>query len=605
MITQKLEKALQNPAIAIVSGSYFPAAGDAAWAQLSAADLAEIREMQSHFHAIPYPMRYLTDFLAFVETGSRAQDETPYFLRREKLCAAALAACAGDEAALRDVLDGIWCICEESSWVISAHNINPIPGAPRPADMPIPDVSNPYIDLFAAQTGMILSLVLSLLGSDLDAVSPLLAERIRKEIKDRILDPFMQRDDFWWMGNIRTDLCNWTPWILSNVLMTAFLQISDAAVLKAIFLRSAEMLDRWLDVMPADGGCDEGAGYWNMAGGALLDCIELYEKALGMPGLFRDETKIRNILSFPVRAEIGQGWFINFADCDARPFLSGERIEAAGNYLQDPALMSLGRRMRGRLSDELSDVPHFSRLLNKLFHPASDPIQPAVREDVWLPDLEVRIVRRAGMTLAIKGGHNGENHNHNDVGSFMLYMDDEPVIVDAGNMTYTAKTFSGERYTLWNVRSAYHNVPMIGTFEQSPGRIYAASDVRSLPDGLALRMEGAYDPASGLRMLRREAVLADDGTLSLRDTISLSVPECITCVFMFRETPEYTDGMLRTEKISMQLPQGNSVRIERIPVEDPRMQKSFPGCLFRVMVSLEMAGQGSAEFTVRRNNVHE
>ena len=102
--------------------------------------------------------------------------------------------------------------------------------------------------------------------------------------------------------------------------------------------------------MPEDGGCDEGAGYWNMAGGALLDCLELLEKVTGGRMAFRQEEKIRNILRFPLRAEIGNGWFLNFADCDARPFLSGERLEAAGERLGDEALSGLGCRRRGTLS---------------------------------------------------------------------------------------------------------------------------------------------------------------------------------------------------------------------------------------------------------------
>ena len=52
--------------------------------------------------------------------------------------------------------------------MISAHNVNPIPGAQPPAKYPLPDIRKPYIDLFCAQTGMILSLALSLLGKELD-----------------------------------------------------------------------------------------------------------------------------------------------------------------------------------------------------------------------------------------------------------------------------------------------------------------------------------------------------------------------------------------------------------------------------------------------------
>lgn len=46
---------------------------------------------------------------------------------------AALAECAADDGRYLDaVIDGIWCICEESAWVLSAHNGSDHPGAPPP-----------------------------------------------------------------------------------------------------------------------------------------------------------------------------------------------------------------------------------------------------------------------------------------------------------------------------------------------------------------------------------------------------------------------------------------------------------------------------------------
>ena len=444
---------------------YPPAEDRQAWNGIPDESRQEIRELAEVYAGMPYPTRTAAGFLAFARTGDRQADEEPYFKRRRKLCAALLDACAfPDHENMDEIINGIWLLCEESTWVISAHNVNPIPGAPRPAEYPLPDLGRPYIDLFCAQTGMILSLAVSLLGERLDAVSPLVRKRIREEIRRRILRPFMQTDDFWWMGFRRKDLNNWTPWILSNVMVCAALDDMPAEKLAGLLERACGMLDRYLDVLPADGGCDEGAGYWNMAGGSLLDCLEILEKVTGGRMAFWQEEKIRNILRFPLQVEIGNGWFANFADCDARPFISGERMETAGRKTGDQALVSLGTRMRGTVSDQLNDVPHLTRVLDLLFHGPAEKTETAAEpdSDSWLPDLQVRLVRRDAWTLVCKGGHNGENHNHNDVGSFILFRNGEPAVVDAGNMVYTAKTFSEERYTLWNVQSAWHNLPEFG-----------------------------------------------------------------------------------------------------------------------------------------------
>ena len=578
----------QHPLSGLLPGGViplFPPASDRrAWEKVPEKYQGQIRALSAFYADQPYPMRPATGFLAFAETGSRQADEGPYFFRRRKLCAAVLACCADEQASLDDVVDGLWCICEESSWVISAHNINPIPGAPSARDVPLPDVTAPYVDLFAAQTGMILALTGWLLAHQLDRVTPLLRRRIALEIDARVLSPFMTHDEFWWMGKTRRDLNNWTPWILSNILVCAWLKEMDGPSRAALTERALAMLDRWLDTVPPDGGCDEGAGYWNMAGGALLDCLELLEKATDGRAAFWREDKIRRILTFPQQAEVGGGWFVNFADCDARPFLSGERLQLAGERLGDPRLTAMGRRLRGTLADQINDVPHFTRLLALLFHPEGADGAPETMQDTWLPDLQVRLVRQAGMVLCCKGGHNGESHNHNDVGSFMLYVDGRPEIVDAGNRVYTAQTFSADRYALWHVRSAYHNVPLIGPHEQQAGKEHAARQVEKLPAGLRLDLAGAYGAEAGVLALCRTLCLTEAG-LTVEDDVHLAAPQPITWVLMLRNEPRIQSGRVDAGGIAFAVPPGLSAWAEEIPVTDPRMAKSFPGSLWRLTLT--------------------
>ena len=120
-----------------------PPAGDPAWNCVAPAYRQEISRLADAYRTTPYPMRLASRFLDFVRTGSRSADEESYFLRRRKLCISALSCCMGNDADLDAVVDGIVCICEETAWVISAHNVNPIPGAPKPAEYPLPDPQNP------------------------------------------------------------------------------------------------------------------------------------------------------------------------------------------------------------------------------------------------------------------------------------------------------------------------------------------------------------------------------------------------------------------------------------------------------------------------------
>ena len=560
----------------------FPPAEDRrAWEGIPDGYRREIRELAGKYAAVTWPARTASGFLAFVTTGSRRVDEDPYFTRRRKLCAEVLGACLDPDAGMDDILDGIWMICEESTWVISAHNVNPIPGAPAAADYPLPDIRKPYVDLFCAQTGMILSLTASLLGKRLDAVSPLIRKRIREEIRRRILRPFMATDDFWWMGFRRKDLNNWTPWILSNIMVCAVYDPMPRARLAALLERACGMLDRYLDTLPEDGGCDEGAGYWNMAGGALLDCLEILEKVTGGKMTFRQEPKIRNIMAFPAKMEMGGGWFANFADCDARPNISGERLETAGRMFGDPALAALGTRMRGTVAAQLNDTPHLTRALDLIFHAPAETARAAEPGDTWLPDLQVRLVRRGGWTLACKGGHNGECHNHNDVGSFILFRNGEPAAVDAGNMVSTAKTFSAERYTLWNVQAEWHNLPIVGGHAQKQGRNHAARNVKRTPDGMELDIAGAYGEDAGIRSLKRTFALDEDG-LKLADEGLLREAQETEWIFLLREKPEWENGVIRAGSLEIRCPEGLEFSAEEKPVTDGRMARNWPGSLWRV-----------------------
>lgn len=531
-----------------------------------------------------YPMLTASQFLAFSRTGNRQVYEQPYFARRSLLMGAALAECAADDGRYLDaVIDGIWCICEESAWVLSAHNGSDHPGAPPMAARPLPDVTNPYVDLFAAQTAATLADVLYLLQDRLDAVSPLIARRARREIDLRVVTPFLTHDDFWWMGMIRRDVNNWTPWIVSNVIDVLLLLERDAHRRSEGIARGMRMLDSYLAVLPPDGGCDEGAGYFNMAGAALADALQSVYAATGGRVSFYHEPLIRRIAAFPLHAHIDGPYFINFADCDAMPRMDGERLLHLGRRTDNPALAALGAQALARRNDVRPlDTPQMNRVLFTLF--AAEPEQPALTRSpsyLALPDLQVFSWRHGGMYLAAKGGHNGESHNHNDVGTFLLYTDGQPRVIDLGNCVYTAKTFGPDRYTLMNTRSCNHNVPLIGAMEQAAGREHAATGVTSDRHGLRLDIAAAYPKEAGVCRLCRTFAIDGNG-MTLTDDIELDRAQPVTWVFMLRDRPELSPESASFGGLLLSHDSTLLQRVEEIPVTDPRMAGNFPGSVWRL-----------------------
>ena len=70
---------------------------------------------------------------------------------------------------------------------------------------------------------------------------------------------------------------------------------------------------------------------------------------------------------------------------------------------------------------------------------------------------------------AIKAGHNAENHNQNDVGSFVVHVDGESLLTDPGRGLYSRFYFSDQRYENIFANSFGHSVPRIGGQLEAPG----------------------------------------------------------------------------------------------------------------------------------------
>ncbi|MBL7200412.1 MAG: heparinase II/III family protein [Anaerolineae bacterium] len=485
-----------------------------------------------------WPLLLAVRYLDFSRNGDRSRYQAPYHVRRTMLANLVIAECMeGQGRFLDEIVNGIWLICEESSWCVPAHATRQRVG------VGLPDTTDPIVDLFAAETSALLAWTHYLLGAALDTVSPLVRPRVQREIKARILTPCLERD-YGWMGFTGRRVNNWNPWINSNWLTSALLIEEDSERRLEGVSKSLRSLDNFLEPYPRDGGCDEGPGYWGRAGASLFDCLELLRGATdGRIDLY-GEPLIQEIGRFIYRVQIDGAYFSNFADASALVMPPPYVVFGYGQRIGDQRMMSLGAWLAAqhdllqRQGPEVRENQRVSigRLLPTLFHleeiDAADPTPPLPR-DVWLDQIQVMVARDeegsgAGLFVAAKGGHNAESHNHNDVGQAIVYVDGKPVIVDAGVETYTRRTFSDQRYEIWTMQSAYHSLPTIGGVMQAPGRTFAARDVEYAADEnlarLALDIAGAYPPEAGLRSWRRTVTLRRGQAVEIRDAYDLHEP---------------------------------------------------------------------------------
>jgi hypothetical protein len=246
---------------------------------------------------------------------------------------------------------------------------------------------------------------------------------------------------------------------------------------------------------------------------------------------------IQEIGRFIHRAHIADNWFVNIGDCPARIALERDVVFRYGRGIGDPQLQALAAQeatVAGLIAStdgiDLGRALHTIADLKSILAQADR--QPPYVRDAWLgsDDLQMMMARdREGSTegffLAAWGGHNAQSHNHNDVGNFLLFADGQPVFIDLGAPTYTAQTFSGRRYEIPAMQSAWHNLPTINDAFQSAGLQFAAQDVvyRANDDFAELVMDiaRAWPAEAGVTSWRRTVRLDRGREVLLREDFRL------------------------------------------------------------------------------------
>lgn len=490
----------------------------------------------------PWSLLLLSDFFEYRVNGNRSRYETKNFSRRSKLSSMVIAEIlAGKKQYIKDIIDGIWLIMDETTWVLPAHLLNndTVSG---------PDEDHPLIDLFVSETAAQLSWIKLLLGDEIAKQSPITLTRLNKELDKRVITPYLNSDDYWWMGlNNNRKQNNWNIWINSNVFKLAILACDDKEKRVRLAEKALRCADRFIDSYPSDGGCDEGPAYWSAAGGALGELAALLQQISGGSIRLSDNKLIYSIGQYITKVHIDSTRFVNFADATASIIPNPGRVYNFGELFDDHSLKSFAHYLSkmsaspaawmgaGSINAFINNV----RVANKFS--AVEAVSPLKAQN-WLPALQVLLVREkegssSGLTFMAKGGHNKESHNHNDVGNFMLYMNGSPVIIDIGKATYTRQTFGPNRYSLWHTQSQWHNCPTINGYDQLNGPEFKATDVVYTPgatrERLTMDIQKAYPKEAEILYWKRNFVFdRTTSSLQLTDSFKLREVKAITSLHL-------------------------------------------------------------------------
>lgn len=537
-----------------------------------------------------------TDYLEYERSGNRSTMEGPYGNNNKALSALVFAELAEGKGRFMDqIINGVWLNCDMPSWALAAH----LPYQKTKRNLP--DYNEVVIDLGSSDMGSFLSWTWYFFHAEFDKTNPIISARLNKCIRERILEPYLQRSDYWWQALSGKDVLvnNWNPWCNFNV-MTAYLLIeTDPAKMVAGVYKTMQSTDMFINYVKGDGACEEGPSYWTHAAGKLYDYLILLQRAThGKVNIF-DQPMIKKMGEYIVRSYVGNGWVVNFADASAKGGGEAGLIYRYGQAVNSSDMLSFAayllKNNTGNL--ELNISRDFFRTIENIsIYPAVDkatPALPAVAQS-WYPETQFCYVKTTGgLYFAAKAGFNNESHNHNDVGTFNLYADETPFFIDAGVGTYTRQTFGPERYTIWTMQSNYHNLPMINGKSQSFGAEYKARDVsfNAAKNIFTLDMAGAYPKDAQVRSWVRTYTLADT-KLVIDDQYDLSAIEAPSLLnFLVWSKPDIeVPGKISLEKDGKKMVMAYdasvfSATVEPIPQTDKRLSTVWGDTIYRISLT--------------------
>jgi hypothetical protein len=343
----------------------------------------------------------------------------------------------------------------------------------------------------------------------------------------------------------------------------------------------------------------------------------LYDATGGAVNIYWQE-KIKNIAAYIYKVHIGGRYYVNFADASPRVSVPAALLTRAGRDVGDTELVNfagwlMNNGYAGR-QYECVDSKIYRILKNITEHEQNTALKGHITAPAgnWFDGIQVMTARDAagshgGFFVAAKGGNNAESHNHNDIGSFILYKDSVPVIIDAGVETYTKKTFSSQRYEIWTMQSCYHNLPRINGADQMSGREARADCVHYTDDGaaaeLSMELKAAYPAEARINTYRRQFVFERGKGLTLTDKYELAdCTEPIVMNLLCGEEPICgRDGEVKLSGgVTLSYEGGVfSTAVDEISLTDPKLLEEWG---VRALYRLRLTRTGmekTGEFTLR------
>ena len=359
----------------------------------------------------------------------------------------------------------------------------------------------------------------------------------------RIIKPYKANVQHWENGK-----SNWTAVTTGSVANSIMYLAAEEEFYELLprFLRS---MNTYLSGFEEDGVCQEGYNYWWYGFGYFLQFSSLLKQYTnGEYDLLKGQ-KLQNIAEFQQKVLMGKNMRISFSDADSTSFKHDigythfiyrnfENIEIPSNedimFMDDDHCYRWGAFIRRFLWTDLSFTDN-----------------TISKKSCLLKDAQWYIKNTENYSFAAKGGHNNEPHNHNDLGSFILNVNNKHLLTDIGAEEYVLDYFSAERYTKFLATSSRgHSLPIIDGSYQLQGTEHKGVIEVATDNNFELSFEKAYG-IDYLKSIRRRFEF-DENSIILKDTYSFDKkPESITERFITLEKPELRGNQVTVQNIKI------------------------------------------------------
>ncbi|WP_405607898.1 hypothetical protein [Polaribacter sp. Asnod1-A03] len=375
------------------------------------------------------------------------------------------------------------------------------------------------IDLGARKFGAVLILAKSLLG---DVLSKPMQSQITAELQRRITDSYLKsckeldKSNHWINGT-----SNWNSVCTSGTVFVSITNAQNADERLAAIGSAINSMKYYLSGFGDDGYCSEGLGYWGYGFGHYMYLAQIiFEYTDGRINLFEGEDfeKLKRVGNFPEHFEIQNGTCAPFADGVSHTSSKGS------NFANVLSSKYYGAKKPNEIRFEEAVEQIIAWNNPELFSPnTSENNQNSTLENhTYFEDFGMIISRgkqKTPFSIAIKAGHNAENHNHSDVGTYTLVLDKDLISGDIGAPSYTAGAFSPHN----KARSSWgHPVPKINNKLQSNGIQFKGEILETVfkdsMDKVVMNLKPAYE-LSMLESLTRTMIndKFENGIITIKD----------------------------------------------------------------------------------------